>query len=353
MRVAIVFICLLVCGGAVALTGSATPATLVGDEMLQTGELDADRIILEANVDEAGTATWTVSYRIALDDDATEEAFDDLRDEIADDEDAYLEPFVDRMQRVQDDAASQTSREMAIENPRIETDRQELPGPYGIVRYEFEWVGFAAVSDDTIVAGDALSGLFLDEENRLIIRHPEGYTVESISPSPSEQTDRSMSWNGPIDFAPNEPRVTVVPASTPLFTADRVAIGLGVVLVIVGGALWLRRDVDSKSTPTEAPEAGAQPTTPSEPQSVAEDTDTEEPNMVPEELLSNEERVLRLVEENGGRMKQQEVVQSFEWSAARTSQIVGALRDDGKIESFRIGRENVLRIPEKDEESRE
>jgi hypothetical protein len=64
--------------------------------------------------------------------------------------------------------------------------------------------------------------------------------------------------------------------------------------------------------------------------------------------LSNEERVLRLLRENGGRMKQQDVVQTLGWTDARTSQIVSGLREEEKLESFRLGRENVLRLPEAD-----
>ncbi|WP_423751014.1 helix-turn-helix transcriptional regulator [Salinirarus marinus] len=65
-----------------------------------------------------------------------------------------------------------------------------------------------------------------------------------------------------------------------------------------------------------------------------------------EDLLSNEERVLKFVEERGGRVKQQEIVQAFDWTEARTSQILRDLRDDGELEGFRLGRENVLKLPD-------
>jgi hypothetical protein len=65
-----------------------------------------------------------------------------------------------------------------------------------------------------------------------------------------------------------------------------------------------------------------------------------------EELLSNEERVLRLLEERGGRTKQQEVVDALGWTEAKTSQVVSGMREDGAIDSFRLGRENVLTLPD-------
>ncbi len=65
----------------------------------------------------------------------------------------------------------------------------------------------------------------------------------------------------------------------------------------------------------------------------------------PMELLSAEERVLRLLEENGGRMKQQDIQEALDWSQTKTSNVVNDLQDDGKIEVYRIGNENTLALP--------
>ncbi|MFC7232041.1 helix-turn-helix transcriptional regulator [Saliphagus sp. GCM10025308] len=64
------------------------------------------------------------------------------------------------------------------------------------------------------------------------------------------------------------------------------------------------------------------------------------------ELLSNEEQVINLLESRGGRMKQQSVVEELDWTDAKTSKVVTGLREEGKLESFRLGRENVLSLPE-------
>ena len=65
----------------------------------------------------------------------------------------------------------------------------------------------------------------------------------------------------------------------------------------------------------------------------------------PEALLSNEEQVLKLLRDNGGRIKQQRVASELDWTAAKTSQVIGGLREDGDLETFRIGRENVVTLP--------
>ena len=66
------------------------------------------------------------------------------------------------------------------------------------------------------------------------------------------------------------------------------------------------------------------------------------------ELLSSEEKVLRLIEANGGRMKQKRVAEDLDWTAAKTSQVTKRLREDGDLKGFRLGRENVLALPEED-----
>ena len=67
-----------------------------------------------------------------------------------------------------------------------------------------------------------------------------------------------------------------------------------------------------------------------------------------DELLSNEEQVLALVEHEGGRMKQQEVAGTLEWTDAKTSQVVRKMRDAGDLDAFRLGRENVLVLPDEE-----
>jgi len=68
----------------------------------------------------------------------------------------------------------------------------------------------------------------------------------------------------------------------------------------------------------------------------------------PAELLSNEEQVLKLLRAEGGRVKQQALATELDWTAAKTSQVIGGLRDDGELETFRIGRENVVTLPDTD-----
>lgn len=68
------------------------------------------------------------------------------------------------------------------------------------------------------------------------------------------------------------------------------------------------------------------------------------------ELLSDEERVERLLNENNGRMKQAKIVEETRWSNAKVSQLLSQMAEEGRVEKLRIGRENLISLP-KDEET--
>jgi hypothetical protein len=67
-------------------------------------------------------------------------------------------------------------------------------------------------------------------------------------------------------------------------------------------------------------------------------------------LLSNEGHVLTELERNDGRMKQQALVESLDWTEAKTSRIVNEMQDEGTIDKYRLGRENVIALPEKEKQ---
>ncbi len=323
-----------------------------------TGDVDADDVVLWVDIEADGDATWTVEHRVRLVDDDEEAAFERLVDDIEESPDEYEERFEERMSPTVESAATETDREMSIEEVSVTASVESLPDRYGVLTYQFKWTGFAVTEGDELHAGDAISGLFLDDRSRLVIVAPDDYDIDDATPGPDDGDDDAV-WIGPTDFATDEPRIVVQPSTddgsesddretgtdtdtvSDEDTADgSVPIGLvggaAVALAVgVGGvALWARRQGLLASTPDE----GRQPD-----HGGSAETESEGP---PEALLSNEERVLRLLTERGGRMRQQAIVEEFDWTPAKTSQVVSGLRDDGEIETYRLGRENVLAFPE-------
>ncbi len=324
---AVVAMCILAIVGLIALVGGSAVALDGGDD----DEFDPDELVLDVAIGADGTANWTIEHRYRLADDAEEEAFDELATDIADDEEAYLDRFLERMGSTVETAETETNRDMSISDARVETERRTLPQSYGIVRYEFTWHGFAYSEGDRLRAGDAVGGLFLDENTNLRFRWDDDWSVDAVSPTPDEERDNAVTWRGPVDFATDEPRVSLVRSDAMtegLFSIGQLAMLAGVLAIALlgGGVMFLyRRETQATAAPPEQ----------------------SEPDM---ELLSNEEQVLALLESNDGRMKQQAIVQELGWTDAKTSQVVSELREAGEVESFRLGRENVLRLPEPDED---
>ena len=318
----------------VAMTSSAatpvhgvSPAT----DRTQMQQVTSDTVVLDVRVFENGTARWEVVYRTRLDDAETTSAFRNYKADIENNSEQYSRQFENRMNSTVRSAEQSTGREMNGENYSVRAEIREFPQRYGLVVYSFEWQGFAAVSDDEIRIGDSLSGLILNEKTRLLVKWPEGYEATTIRPEPEtgyEKRERAVVWNGPIEFAGNEPRIVLSTPGTgwPNLPLETIAAGVGglAALLAVSGGWWLYRNRDEEA-----------------------DEPTEEP---PDDLLSNEERVLRLLERRGGRVKQKAVVDELGWTEAKTSQVVGSLREQGEIESFRLGRENVLALPQERQE---
>ncbi|MEF8773284.1 MAG: hypothetical protein V5A23_01475 [Halobacteriales archaeon] len=308
-------------------------------------EVDADAVQMDVVLQANGDAKWTIEYRVRLETDNETDAFRSLREEVRSNPENFTDRFGDRMAATAATAENATGREMAVRNVTVSAEVQEVPR-YGILTYRFEWTNFAATDGDEIRAGDAIAGLFLDEQTRLTVRWPDDYELATATPEPTTTRQRSVVWEGPLDFGGEEPRV-VVTTTGGLIGALPVVAGVVVLLVLAAVvAVWWSRGGLSRGG---AGDPGDEPQP--EPTDAAGAADAAADDGPPPELLSNEERVLRFVEQRGGRVKQQEIVEELDWTEAKTSQVVRDLRESGELEGFRLGRENVLRLPDADEAS--
>ena len=337
---------LLVCGALLlVLVAPVASAAPFGDLAQQS--VDPDVVVMTTDVDESGDAVWTVAYRIRLQDANDTEAFESLQADIETNQSAYTERFGDRMRSTAATAENATGREMAIENVSVAATQETFGQQYGVITYRFEWTNFAATEGDTLVIGDAIAGLFLDSETTLTIRWPADYTADTVAPTPDEQSEGSATWQGQQQFRTDEPRIEASPGGasgagglSPLLLG-----GLAVAVVAVAGAAWALRERGAVAPIDGAAGAAASESDGDDGSDGGADSGADQP---PAELLSNEEQVLQLLEQNGGRIKQQAIASDLDWTAAKTSQVIGGLRDEGRVETFRIGRENVVTLPDVD-----
>ncbi|SFR88937.1 hypothetical protein SAMN05216559_0554 [Halomicrobium zhouii] len=63
-------------------------------------------------------------------------------------------------------------------------------------------------------------------------------------------------------------------------------------------------------------------------------------------LVTDAERTLRMLEAEGGQMKQSEIVDSTSWSKAKVSRLLSRMDDEGDVVKVSLGRENLICLPE-------
>jgi uncharacterized membrane protein len=398
--VSVVVVCCLAVGTVGGTTIDSTGVTDIGENAkFESGTPDSSalqqlqqsnasisetdiRIAVRAN----DSAIWTVQYRFRLATPNETAAFDRLRADIASNSTHYRERFRQRMAEAVASAERTTGREMAIENAGMRAARN---GTTGVVSYEFVWRNFAVTDGNRIRLGDALVGLYLDDGTRLTIGWPAEYETVTVRPAPTDRRPNAVSWAGSTEFDGSEPIVGLVrsdaaadgtgsgdegSSGTPTIGTELPlsSIGLAVLVLLVGGlgVAWFarqRQTADSPigvvaSDPDESRETLVESVlTTSDDTANPGSTENPKPTENPEfgenddgpsaDLLSNKERVVEVLKRSDGRMKQQQIVNELGWTDAKTSSVVSQLRDEGTIEGFRLGRENVLELADEKTES--
>lgn len=314
--------------GVLADSGTTSDSALVDATPLSTDAVPVDEVVIEVSVQADGTADWQIQYRTRLVDPDLRDAFASLNRDIDENPDYYLEPFGNWIADTAAAAADYTGRNMAIESLHVEAETRFLPQEYGIVTYQFTWVGFAQVDETTISVGDAITGFFLDEYSRLRIHWPLEYQYQEAIPEPDEIDETSLTWIGPVDFTGDQPRITIgTPGVGDTISSMWYAVVLAAAIVIGIMVLFLRPEDRFGRQPDEPPST------------------TASGGMKPS-LMSNEERVITLLEECGGRLKQQEIARHLGWTEAKTSSVIKQMREEGIVVAFRLGRENVVSLDE-------
>jgi uncharacterized membrane protein len=282
--------------------------------------------------------------------------------------------------------ADHTGRDMEIVDAGPEVSRSENVGR---LEYHFTWENFAVVNETGVFVGDAFgteNGLWIDglsAGQRLVVDAPEGYSVAE-SPSGPEIDDDALIWTGPTTFRSGDLRVTFEEPGSSATLPMRALLTL-LVLVVLGmvavAGWWVLREGEDRSsddrivdvreslgtivgdvipdssepdenpTPTaQADEGGTTAVTDAEPSAAADSPEavaTSEDEVDPE-LLSDEERVENLLEQNGGRMKQATIVSETGWSNAKVSQLLSSMDEEDRVDKLRIGRENLITLPDVD-----
>jgi hypothetical protein len=241
----------------------------------------------------------------------------------------------------------------------------------------FTWENFAVQDDEQLTVDESVlrtdDGLWfrgLTRTQQLVVLAPDGYGVDDANVAPR---DGRLQWDGPATFDEETLQITFIGnrnagtgngSQTPAGNLGLPALAFGsfIVVVILAMLAFERERVqtkleslysewtDSQSTSSDA--SGTDGSDPEPETSTAgqeltngDDDADEETDL---ELLSDEERVERLLEDNGGRMKQANIVTETGWSNAKVSQLLSSMEEEDRIDKLRIGRENLISFPDKD-----
>lgn len=319
--------------------------------LLALPTVQAAGTVTKIHVQEDGDATWTVEIRQTLETQSAEDAFLALSDRI---ETANATTsFRDRLHTTVQKAGERTGREMSVTDFQASAEVQGLSTKQGVVRYTFEWTGFAHGSGDALLLGDAIEGYYVSDGDLLEIRLPENTSAATVEPAPDRENGRYLSWTGPQSFGPGEPVIETslvspdgdagttgtdsVGGTEPYSAHDTGGVNIpaatfvSLLGLLLAGFLFHRLN----ATPTAILD-------------VREETWTETEAPVPDG-----EQVLNILRKNEGRVRQADIAGETGWSEAKVSNVTNRLKREGTIEKQRWGRENILLLAQSEEECKE
>ena len=336
---------------------------------------------VEVSLREDRSAFWRIEAAYALETDNETAAFRTVADQYESGE-ADVGPDAVLFETIQQRASEATGREMAIANVTYHSSVDES-ADRGTLALTFRWTNFLRAGENgTLVLDDAFRlpsaeedrqrtwlSIF-DRSQQIRIRPPDEYTVTSTS-IPVQQRENAVVLAEPSDFEGESAlRISYTPVEqTDQFPVELLAwIGVVAVVAVIAGVWVLRQRSDggaggnTPATPgdTPPPTDAHDPTGPADadadgtgPTAAAGDSVDADEDEVDLSLLSDEERVERLLAQNDGRMKQATIVDEMGWSDAKVSQLLSAMADEGRIDKLRLGRENLISLPDDDSDDDE
>ena len=344
-----------------------------------------DSVEFHITVYENGTAGWTFTYQRTLNNESERQQFEQFADEFNNNSTTMWQEFRQQARRLASAGQNTTGRTMKAQNFKKRAYVGGLVNDNrGIVKMSFQWTGFTYSEGETIIIGDVFEGgLYVGPNQSLVVHSGPGLQFESASPSESAQpsgdtivSSESVTWQGERDFIDQRPRVKFDPIARTTTTTTNAPGGggdnatstettqsgatgpssgddwsllmmfIGAVVVLLGLAAafaWRQGDFGSFASDSDNPGSGDDGSTGTA--TTGNDATTpNEPSVSDEELLTDEARVKKLLDENGGRMKQVNIVDQTGWSKSKVSMLLSDMEEDGEISKLRVGRENIVSL---------
>lgn len=309
-------------------------------------------------------AEWRVSVTYELETENETRAFEQIGRAYESGESAFgVEAGLFR--RIAARASETTGREMQIQNVTYDYSVAEGEGTLSV---SFVWTNFLEagvgnnlrLGDVFLVPNDEAESTptwlsLMGEHQRMVIEPPEGYATNTTSIRVKQQNN-AIILVGPSQFEDDD-HLVVTYRPTGLGEENEwwLFVGGGALVFValaVGAAVVLKGRRDGELGPPTIDAGGGSGGPAAETNGGASAQEPDDPADAVEEvemdlsLLSDEERVEHLLERHGGRMRQAKIVKETGWSDAKVSQLLSAMADDGRVTKLRLGRENLISLPD-------
>ncbi|AGB16325.1 IclR-like transcriptional regulator [Halovivax ruber XH-70] len=348
----------------------AGPSPTAVNSSVGTTAQEFDRTTFDITVQEDGSARWTFEYERTLESTEEEDNFEAYADRFESEETDLYTKFTEQASALITDGERYTDREMTATDFNRTARVERSVNTAGVVRMSFTWEGFAATESERVVVSDVFEGgFYIMADQTLTIRAGENLAFDQVYPDPEAQfpelqeRDRVV-WRGEREFVSGRPYVVLVPEGSAGATSGQdslfspIAIGGAVVGIglMVGLALvasrrgWFPDALASLPHPfgdSSTADDGGRPssTTVGTETHAPEDTNEESVSAISDaELMTDEDRVVSLLSENGGRMKQVQIVERTDWSKSKVSMLLSEMESEGTISKLRVGRENIISL---------
>jgi uncharacterized membrane protein len=78
----------------------------------------------------------------------------------------------------------------------------------------------------------------------------------------------------------------------------------------------------------------------------SEASQADSPEEPPNPLLSDQDRVIQLLQDNDGWLYQSDIVDRTHWSKSKVSRLLSEMAEEGRVEKITVGRQNVVTVPD-------
>jgi uncharacterized membrane protein len=255
------------------------------------------------------------------------------------------ESFQQRVASLIEAASNLTKREMSLDPNSLQISTLVSTNQSKTIVYLFTWENFSVTVNGGITFGDVflVNGFFnqLYGDGGLQISYPSTYAVQSVFPAPDEVDNSTLTlkWLGTQFFVNERPSITLKNASpTPsasLSPSPNSAAGsdgwqlyalIGIILavaVISSIGFYTARFRKRKSELTEAMKFASFPAAQSE-----------------------EQKIVKILQSNGGSALQSAITEQSKFSKAKTSQLLSALERKGVVTRYKRGRDKIVTLAE-------